>query len=208
MTSSEFRALPRPTPWQGYYGRTPGHPYAFHLRARNLGKFWPHADWTVAGKHLEIPFVLAPNQPYDVAPRDLTVAVNDVTKRNTPGLFDRAFLVNEFGNVLMPSRDSLQILHVGQWSGPIWMEDAYSPASDPIELYGVEGVAFGDQWKRPYVGSSYTTAVVGTRVVISARGGKGTLGIRGYFEEEVLPLLRRATGTRRSTSWSPTAAFC
>ena len=191
VTNPEFRALSRPARWDGYFGRAPDHPYAFHIRPHNLRKFWPHADWIMPAAHLEIPFVQAPNQPYDVAPRDLSVAVNDALKRNAPGRFDGTFLINEFGNVLVPSRDSSQILHVGDWHGPIWLEDAYSPAADPIELYGVEGLVIGDAWKRPYVGSSYTTAVVGSRVVVSAREGKGALGIRGYFEGEVLPLLRR-----------------
>jgi hypothetical protein len=191
MISPEFIPLPQPALFDGYYGREPGHPYSFRVRPLNTKKFWPSADLAVANKYLEIPFVQAPEQPYDVAPRDLTMAVTDVMKRHTPALFDGAFLITEFGNVLVPSRDSSQIFHVGDWKGPIFLEDAYSPAADPIELYGVEGLRTGDTWKRPYIGSSYTTSVVGTKVVLTARKGKGTLGVRGYFEEEVLPLLRR-----------------
>lgn len=191
MISPEFKPLPRPALFAGYYGRENGHPYSFRVRPRNTIKFWPSADMVVANKHLEIPFVLAPDQPYDVAPRDLTVAVTDVMKRLTAALFDGTFLITEFGNVLVPSRDSSQIFHVGEWMGPIWVEDAYSPAADPMELYGVAGLRSGDTWKRPYVGSSYTTTVIGTKVILTPRNGKGTLGVRGYFEEEVLPLLRR-----------------
>jgi hypothetical protein len=190
MSSPDFKPLPRPALFDGYHGKETGHPYSFRVRPRNTTKFWPSADWVIANKHLEIPFVLAPGQPYDTALRDLTVAVTEVVK--LPGArFDGAFLITEFGNVLVPSRDSSQIFHVGDWKGTIWLEDAYHPDGEPIELYGVEGLRTGDTWKRPYIGSSYNTSVAGNKVLLTVRNGRGTLGVPGYFEDEVLPLLRR-----------------
>jgi hypothetical protein len=190
MISPDFKPLARPVLFDGYYGKEAGHPYSFRLRPRGTTKFWPHADWIIANKHLEIPFVLAPGQPYDVAPRDLTVALAEIVKLHG-AKFDGSFIINEFGGVLVPSRDGSQVFHVGDWKGTIWMEDAYHPDGDPIELYGVEGLRIGDTWKHPYVGMSYTTAVFGDKVLLTTRSGQGAMGPRGYFDAEVLPLLRR-----------------
>jgi hypothetical protein len=190
MISPDFKPLHRPALFDGYFGKESGHPYCFRARPHNTAKFWASADWTVANKQLEIPFVRAPEQPYDTAPRDLTVAVSEIVKLNGARI-DGAFLITEFGNVLVPSRDSSQVYHVGDWKGTVWLEDAYHPAAEPIELYGAEGLRTGDTWKRPYIGASYNTTVAGNKVLLTARNGKGTLGVPGYFEEGVLPLLKR-----------------
>jgi len=193
MASPNFKPLPRPVLFDGYFGRHPDHPFSFHIRPRNTKKYWPIAELVVANKLLEVPFVLAPDQPLDPAPGDLTVAVAEIVRLHG-GRVTGAFDITEFGNVLVPSRDLSQVFHVGDWTGTIWMEDAYHPDGEPVELYGVEGLRIGDTWRRPYVGASYTTAIVGNKVLLTARNGAGapgTPGVRGYLEDEVLPLLRR-----------------
>ena len=190
MISPDFKPFQRPALFDGYFGKETGHPFCFRVRPHNAAKFWPAADWTVAKKQLDIPFMRAPEQPHDTAPRDLAVAVSEIVKLNGARM-DGAFIINEFGNVLVPTRDASQVFHVGDWRGTIWLQDALHPAGEPIELYGSEGLRTGDTWKHPYIGASYNTMVVGNRVLLVSRNAKSTTVVPGYFEEAVLPLLRQ-----------------
>src|SRR5437773_392416 len=58
-----------------------------------LETFWPEADWETSGGREERPFLQAPASKRDVAPRDLTVAVNGAKKISDLGLFGGAFLI-------------------------------------------------------------------------------------------------------------------
>jgi hypothetical protein len=190
MISPGFKPLPRPALFDGYFGKETKHPYCFRVRPHNTAKFWASADWTVAKKELDIPFVHAPEQPHDTAPRDLSVAVSEVVKLNGARM-DGAFIITEFGNVLVPTRDASQVFHVGDWKGTIWLQDAHHPGGEPIELYSSIGLRTGDTWKHPYVGASYNTIVAGNKILLTSYRAKATTSVPGYFEEAVLPLLRQ-----------------
>src|SRR5438046_10659145 len=107
-----------------------------------LETFWPEADWETSGGREERPFLQAPASKRDVAPRDLTVAVNGAKKISDLGLFGGAFLINEFGNVLVPSQDDSRVLHVGDWKGPVWVESPYD-RDTPVPLYDGNWMAPG-----------------------------------------------------------------
>jgi hypothetical protein len=192
-----FAPASRPGLWAGYYGRTVGFEHAFHVRARNVGRFWPEADYDAGHSRLEIPFSQAPGCQRDIAPRDLAVAVNDAKKRDDFGLRGGAFLINEFGQVLVPSHGGLQVFHVGIWSGPIWLANFTGSGGAPTSLYEDQHLSSGDEWKRPYVGSSYLASSVEGQPTLASRDGTEVVARNGYFGEVVFPMLRKMRSDSR-----------
>ena len=99
-------------------------------------------------------------------------------------------MINEFGNVLVPSDDGSRVLLVGNWRGPIWIEDAREPERPPLELYSDDGLSPGDAWIRPYVGTSYFIEELSAGTFLSSRNEREVLGVDGYLRQTLLPLLR------------------
>lgn len=145
MVRRQLRFRPvRPASWQGRYARIPGETTVFHLRYTTDG-WWPVVDWTRGDDTGHCWMVDSDDVPALVAgvlagKRALGVA---------PG---GAFLVNEFGQVLVPASDAegTSVVLVGECSGPLMFENPFDSAR-PIDIGG-GGLRPGEPWDRPYIG--------------------------------------------------------
>ena len=177
--------------WMSYYGRIPGATSAFHVRARNVGRFWPEADWQLGHQRHEVPFCQDPSIKYDTGPRDLAVAVNKAKKAGSEyGRFGGSFLINEVGEVLVPSQDGSRILHVGRWTGPILIQDPRAPDDPPLDIYDTNGLVAGDSWDKPYVGSLYLLAHRNDTDIVMTWDATGFLDVGDLLQTHVVPQLR------------------
>jgi hypothetical protein len=84
--------------------------------------------------------------------RALADAVNG-GKQALGALDGGAFLLNEFGQVLVPAADfeATRVAVVGEWSGPFVFNNPFEPETT-FDLAADDGLQCGDPWERPYVG--------------------------------------------------------
>src|SRR5215831_2474358 len=86
-----------PVPWNGRYARVMGDSTVFHVRYID-GRLWPVLDWETDG-------AIATCRALEcAAAADLVAAVGQA-KRHLGGNGAGAFLINEFGKVLVPASD-------------------------------------------------------------------------------------------------------
>lgn len=133
--------------WQGKYKRIPGQTTVFHVRLQK-GQWWPWVDWETRSGVSHCAMVDS------VAARRLASAVNS-GKGYLMGSAGGAFLVNEYGQVLVPDKSGTgNVALVGEWAGGFLFHD-------PLQLDRIfdlteEGpVQKGDTWDLPYVGIPY-----------------------------------------------------
>jgi hypothetical protein len=130
--------------WHGRYARIPGDTSVFHLKALN-GRLWPAIVW-------ETEDGTATCYATDSASvASLAVAVESA-KRRSGGTGGGSFVINEFGQVLVPSSDGDGTRYiVGQLNGAILFQNPFDE-DDPIDLSDISRLRPGDPWKIPYVG--------------------------------------------------------
>jgi hypothetical protein len=135
----------RPKIWNGRYLRVPGETTAFHVRLVE-GDWWPVVDWLLGDETGHCPMV-----DDDDAPA-LAAAVNAGKAALHAGL-GGAFLIDEYGRVLVPAHDGKRasVVVVAECSGPLRFENAFQPGT-VFDLYDDQGLESGDPWERPYVG--------------------------------------------------------
>jgi hypothetical protein len=134
-----------PVRWRGRYGRVPGDSTVFHLRSLD-GGYWPLVEWPQEdGETWTCPMVESP------AATALAKAVK-AGKQFHKSTGGGAFLINEFGQVIVPSPNERARALVGVWSGPLKFVD---PDGDIFDLYDDEGLDPGDDWPWPYIGTRY-----------------------------------------------------
>jgi hypothetical protein len=82
-----------------------------------------------------------------------SVNAGKVAQGSGPG---GAFLVDEYGRVLVPSTDGpgSGVYVVGECSGPLQFHNAFDGGA-VFDLYDDAGLDVGDPWDRPYVGTQY-----------------------------------------------------
>lgn len=151
MTTVETKLAVRalaPRVWVGRYPATPGNPStALHVRSSG-GEWWPVVDWALEG--------MVGNcwLKDGWAARSLASAVNSA-KTFVGGAAGGAFLVNEWGQVLVPSNNgSRKIALAGVLEGQLEFENPFD-SKTPVALAAVDGLRPGDAWKWPYVGCRY-----------------------------------------------------
>lgn len=76
-------------------------------------------------------------------------------KRHAGGSGGGSFMINEFGQVLVPDSDGAgRRSLVGQWEGRLLFKNPFDP-DDNIDLCDCSRLQPGDPWKLPYVGFPY-----------------------------------------------------
>jgi hypothetical protein len=141
--ASLFRTS-KPTPWSGRYARIPGDKTVFHLKYVD-GRMWPVIFWetdegvgTCAACECD-----AAGQLADAVER---------AKRKAGGFSGGSFVINEYGQVLVPASDgSGRRYFAGELSGRLLFENPFDE-NDPIDLGDCKHLQPGDPWKLPYVG--------------------------------------------------------
>ena len=147
MTAFSCRPI-APRAWRGRYLSVVGNPAtAFHIRVRG-GEWWPCVDWQRAGE-LGTCWAIGGAEI-----RTLTKAVND-GKRALGSSEGGSFLINEWGQVLVPSSNySAGVVLVAEVAGTPFFDDPWRPGV-PVSLSDDRGLQPGDAWERPYVGCQY-----------------------------------------------------
>ena len=148
MTTAETMFVPcEPRFWNGRYDRVPGDSAVFHLRYHD-GRLRPVIVWPCDDKVATCPAVEC------AAADELAMAVAEA-KRFAGGTGGGSFLINEFGQVLVPSSDGDGIrLLAGCLSGSLLFENPFAP-EEPIDLFNERNFRNGDRWTLPYVGMLY-----------------------------------------------------
>ena len=142
---ADFRFTPSPPRrWSGRYARIPGDTTAFHVRL--IGpRWWPTVEWTVGYETAHCPMV-ALNGVVDLAN-----AVN-AGKRFLSGSPGGAFLVNEYGQVLVPSQSGNgNVAIVGECAGSMAFRDLLT-GNGRFDLTEDHGLTPSVKWELPYVG--------------------------------------------------------
>ena len=135
-----------PQIWSGRYARIPGEQTAFHIRRRD-DAWWPFAVWAAGEEIASCPMVDCG------AAADLARAVNR-GKRLLGTLVGGSFVINEFGQVLVPSSaGDGRVALVGEWQGSLEFTDTLHGGA--FDLSPVKPPACGDRWELPYLGIPY-----------------------------------------------------
>ena len=144
-----------PTLWTGPYGRIPGETTVFHVRMHpRKAQVWPlvlqtqDADlgscWAMDGPEIH----------------ELTKAVLKA-KRFLGGGGGGEFLINEFGQVVVPSPGGTgRRAYAGRVEGRLRFENPFNPG-EVVDLSDDSGLSVGDPWPVPYVGCQYNLAAGG-----------------------------------------------
>ena len=136
-----------PTLWAGRYARIPGDSSVFHLRFA-AGRMWPSIEWVTeegTGTCSAVPCAAA---------EQLARAVENA-KRAAGGSGGGAFVINEFGQVLVPASDGgRRRFLVGQLSGRLVFENPFNNGP-PVDLGDAGDLQPGDPWTMPYIGFPY-----------------------------------------------------
>jgi len=134
----------KPSPWHGRYARIPGDNSVFHLKYMD-GRMWPVIHWETE----EGTATCAAREC--VAAVQLAAAV-EAAKRKAGGSGGGSFVINEYGQVLVPASDGQgQRCLAGELTGRLLFENPFDE-DDPIDLADISHLHPGDPWKLPYVG--------------------------------------------------------
>jgi hypothetical protein len=130
--------------WKGRYSRIPGEPYVFHVLScgseRALVAYIKTSDGRLVCR--------APSLP-DV--QRLIEAV-DWVKRSYHGTAGGSFLINEYGQVLVPTRWGRRFC-VGSVQGALCL--LHPVTGTLMNLADDSRLELGDPWELPYVGMAY-----------------------------------------------------
>ncbi len=142
VTSFDFSPS-KPRLWTGRYGRIPGEKTAFHVRFIG-GDWWPSLDWAVDGEVAHCPMVECDEAA------ELAAAVNS-GKHLVGAAPGGAFLLNEYGQVLVPTLFGDQVALVGECDGRLEFWDMFQEDAT-FDLSQDDGLELGNNWDRPYIG--------------------------------------------------------
>jgi hypothetical protein len=138
----------RPRAWNGRYRRIPGRTSVLHVR-RIGGEWWPVVDWRIDDDIGTCPML----EGGDI---DELVDAVHAGKRALGASPGGSFLVNEFGQVLVPATDheTTRVVHVGDCDGPLVFQNPFDPGTT-FDLVEDRSLDPGQSWDRPYVGMIY-----------------------------------------------------
>jgi hypothetical protein len=141
--------------WTGPYGRIPGESAVFHVRTHSRrGQPWP---LVLLNQGSDQGICWAVEGP---AVHDLTKAVLKA-KRFLGGGGGGEFLINEFGQVLVPSpTGDGRRAYAGRIEGRLCFENPIN-AGTVFDLSNDSSLECGDSWPMPYVGCQYNLAAGG-----------------------------------------------
>lgn len=184
MTELSFRPI-QPRRWAGRYARIPGEAAAFHVH--RLSNCWTASvKWVIGDETAQCPMVDSDSA------EALSDAVN-AGKRFLGGSAGGAFLVNEYGQVLVPDQSSNgDVALVGEWTGPMAFVDSFTCGS-LFDLTETEGLTPGDAWNRPYLGIPYNLSRTSELYFWHERGSdawKDTPPVQDYSLIDALRTIR------------------
>ena len=135
----KFRTI-GPKEWSGFYKRIPGTDTAYHVKAARVQCLWKR------NRNERVWCDIVESAAAD----ELARAVREA-KRFFGYSGGGSFLINEYGQVLVPSPagDGRQAL-VGQWTGPLEFVNPWS--WEVFDLADDEGYELGHPWSWPYIG--------------------------------------------------------
>lgn len=142
---STFRGI-APCRWHGRYGRVPGSTTVFHVRSFD-GRYWPVLEWDLGDGDV----MTCPMLEGQSASRLCAAVLDGKGRLGAHG--GGAFLINEFGQVLVPSANERRQVLVGEWTGPLEFID--EDDGSVFDVYADDGLVAGDEWNGPYIGSRY-----------------------------------------------------
>ena len=182
---TEFSFIPiQPRRWTGRYARIPGEVTAFHVQYLN-SRWMPSVRWSIGDD-----VALCPMVGVDSA-GDLASAVN-AGKRLLGGTAGGAFLVNEYGQVLVPSPSGNgTVALVGECEGRLTFKDSF--ATGQFDLSDDHGLTVGDAWDLPYLGIPHNLSRTSELYFWDVRrtsGWKVTPPVQDYFLIDALRTLR------------------
>jgi len=133
--------------WKGRYNRIIGKTTTFKIKYTTEHGFWPVVEWDMGD---EKTIYLAHDSN---SVKELNQKVNNV-KLRLSGNEGGAFVINEFGQVIVPSSksDGERFL-VGEVEGLLIFKDPYN--SKMIDFSDDTGLLTGALWDRPYIGMQY-----------------------------------------------------
>lgn len=145
-TNTRFHEC-RPTEWNGRYARIPGDGTVFHLKVID-GRLWPVVLWDTEGAR-----ATCRARQCDAAAQIADAVA--AAKRRLGGDGGGCFLINEFGQILVPASDGRGRRYVvGHIEGGLLFENPFCP-QEPIDLGESGNLRTGDPWRLPYVGVPY-----------------------------------------------------
>lgn len=136
----------QPIWWTGHYGRVPGKEPAFHIVTQG------DQFTCVLQRHADDLLAVCPMEDSE-ASRRLAIWVVACKAANGGGNGGGSFLINEFGQVLVPTGPMTR-LFVGTWEGPMRFTDPLHSGC-LFDLTDDSPFKNGDDWDCPYVGSHY-----------------------------------------------------
>ena len=183
---TEFSFLPiQPRRWTGRYARIPGEATAFHVHLlRN--RWTASVKWVIGNETAQCPMVDSDSA------EALADAVN-AGKGLLGGSAGGAFLVNEHGQVLVPSPSGNgKVAFVGECSGPMAFNDSFA-CGGLFDLNDDQGLTLGDAWDLPYLGIPHHLSRANELYFWHERGGdswKDTPPSQDYSLIDALRTLR------------------
>ena len=139
-----FHQCSSPCEWDGIYKTNKADDNVFHIWAR-YGDI-PAVIWKRESESAECPA----KDSNDV--RNLSDAINSV-KVNQNRYKRGSFIINEFGNVLVPFVNTDQIICVGKIEGALLFTNSFD--SGFFSLNDDKDIKTGDLWDKPYIGIPY-----------------------------------------------------
>jgi len=150
---SDFAFQPiQPRQWHGRYRRPAGNESAYHVNTQDVIRvFWRDSGYDYTCPVRETPDV-----------RDMARDVNAIKLEKT-GLPGGSFVINEFGKVICPVRNSHDRFLLGEASGSLCFENPWNDNgllslwndNGLLSLCNDEGLNCGDRWQLPYMGIKY-----------------------------------------------------
>lgn len=134
-----------PKLWQGRYKRPLGETSTFKLKYTMEHGFWPVVEWDRSDERSICPACNCNSI------EELVKAVNN-PKISISGREGGAFVINEFGQVIVPTIWGDRLL-VGEVEGVLLFEDPYD--GEIINLSDDARLQTNDPWEKPYVGVKY-----------------------------------------------------
>jgi len=150
MSNSRFTPS-QPQIWSGKYKRVPGDNTAFHVSQVN-GQWHPNASRSIGAETAQCNMVASGTSTA------LASAVID-GKRYLGGNGGGSFLINEFGQVLVPAQNwtaahNDHVAIVGSFSGSLLLHDPFI-GNDLVDFSATSHLQLGSVWERPYIGIPY-----------------------------------------------------
>jgi hypothetical protein len=135
-----------PRIWRGRYARIPGERTAFHVRRHDHG-WWPFAVWAAGDEIASCPMLVG-------GPAAALAQAVNRGKRLLGAPIGGSFLINEFGQVLVPSSaGDGRVALVGEWDGALEFADTLR--GGVFDLAPAKPLVGGDRWDLPYLGVPY-----------------------------------------------------